>query len=79
MKLINLIFIFLIFSFTSVNADNQIYFKEWKKKFRITALQNNISEETFDKVMKNTKFLPLHYQKILLVFLPGKIILKKLL
>jgi membrane-bound lytic murein transglycosylase B len=31
---------------------------EWKKKFRITALQNNISEETFDKVMKNTKFLP---------------------
>jgi len=58
MKLINLIFIFLIFSFTSVNADNQIYFKEWKKKFRITALQNNISEETFDKVMKNTKFLP---------------------
>ena len=58
MKLINLIFIFLIFSFTSVNADNQLYFKEWKKKFRITALQNNISEETFDKVMKNTKFLP---------------------
>ena len=58
MKLINLIFIFLIFSFTSVNADNEIYFKEWKKKFRITALQNNISEETFDKVMKNTKFLP---------------------
>ena len=58
MKPINLIFIFIIFSFMPANADNHILFKGWKKKFKITALQNNISEETFDKVMKNTKFLP---------------------
>jgi membrane-bound lytic murein transglycosylase B len=31
---------------------------KWKKNFRKVALQNNISAETFDKVMSDTKFLP---------------------
>ena len=58
MKLINFIFLILILSLTSVVADNQLEFIKWKKNFRIIALQNNISEETFDKVMSKTKFLP---------------------
>ncbi len=58
MKLINLILVILIFNLTSVHADYQLEFIEWKKNFRKVALQNNISKETFDKVMLNTKFLP---------------------
>jgi membrane-bound lytic murein transglycosylase B len=58
MKLINFILSILIFNLTSVLADNQLEFIKWKKNFRIIALENNISEETFDKVMSNTKFLP---------------------
>ena len=58
MKLINFILSILIFSLSSVLADNQLEFIKWKKNFRVIALQNNISEETFDKVMSNTKFLP---------------------
>ena len=33
-------------------------FNEWKNNFKKIALQNNISEETFDIVMSNVKFLP---------------------
>ena len=29
-----------------------------EKKFKILALKNNISENTFDKVFKNVRFLP---------------------
>ena len=58
MKLINFILVILIFNLTSVHADYQLEFIEWKKNFRKVALQNNISKETFDKVMLNTKFLP---------------------
>ncbi len=58
MKLINLILIFLFLYSTSVLSDNDLDFQEWKKNFKKIALQNNISEETFDVVMANTKFLP---------------------
>jgi len=58
MKLVNFILVILIFSLTSVLADNQSEFIKWKKNFRKIALQNNISEETFDKVMYDTKYLP---------------------
>ena len=58
MKLINFTLIIIIFSFTSSFSDSELNFKDWKKKFKIIALQNNISEETFDIVMANTKFLP---------------------
>ena len=58
MKLIKYFFIIIIFSFTSTYADNDIKFQEWKKSFKKVALQNDISEETFDIAMKNTKFLP---------------------
>ena len=58
MKLVNFVLIILILSLTSVLANNQSEFIKWKKNFRKIALQNNISEETFDKVMSDTKYLP---------------------
>jgi len=58
MKLISLIVIFLLFNFVSVFSDENIDFLKWKKNFKKIALQNNISEKTFDTVMLNTKFLP---------------------
>ena len=58
MKLINYILLIIIFSSIPALSNNQSNFTEWKKKFKTIALQNNISEETFDTVMSNTKFLP---------------------
>ena len=58
MKLINYILIIIILSFTASLADNQAGFLTWKKNFKKIALQNEISEKTFDKVMANVKFLP---------------------
>jgi membrane-bound lytic murein transglycosylase B len=58
MKLINHILIIIILSFTPSLADNQASFLTWKKNFKKIALQNDISEEIFDKVMTNVKFLP---------------------
>ena len=58
MKLINYILIFIILSFTPSFADSQSDFLAWKVKFKKVALQNNISEKSFDKVMANVKFLP---------------------
>ncbi len=58
MKLIN--FIILIISFSLVQSFSNDYssFEKWKNDFRNIALQNNISEKTFDLVIKDTKFLP---------------------
>ena len=58
MKLINYLFIIIILSSNTVLSDNELNFDKWKKNFKKIALDNNISEETFDKVMSNTKFLP---------------------
>ena len=58
MKLINFFFLIIVFSITNVFADQQANFIKWKKNFKITALENNISETTFDEVMENVKFLP---------------------
>ena len=57
MKLTNL---FLFFIFTSINfsfADINKEFENWKLNFKKIALENNISEKTFDRVMSDTKFL----------------------
>ena len=57
MKLIKFFFlIYFIFTFNGF-AEN-IEFLNWKKKFKILAIKNNISENTFDKVFKNVRFLP---------------------
>lgn len=53
---ISIIFSYLFFSFAF--ADNNIEFDNWKKKFKFVALENNISEETFNKVMSNVRYLP---------------------
>ena len=57
MKLIKLTSIFVIFIFTSTLSDIQSDFDKWKIDFKNVALKNNISEKTFDLVMKDTKFL----------------------
>ncbi len=58
MKQINiLITIFILFA-SNLFADDQVKFSEWKKNFKIQALNAGISETTFYKVMKNVKFLP---------------------
>ena len=58
MKLISYLFIFTIFIFTASLSDNQNDFLIWKKSFKQIALQNDISEKTFDMTMSNVKFLP---------------------
>ena len=58
MKVINYILIFIILSIAPTFADNHSDFLVWKEKFKKVALQNDISEKTFDKVMANVKFLP---------------------
>ena len=58
MKIISIFFLIFIISFTQLLADENFQFNEWKKNFKILALKNNISENTFELVMKNVKFLP---------------------
>ena len=58
MKLINYILLIILFSFTASFSEDHVEFIEWKKNFKKIAIQNNISEEIFDIVMANTKFLP---------------------
>ena len=58
MNLIKYILIIIIFSITNAYSNNDIKFQEWKKGFKKVALQNDISEETFDTVLANIKFLP---------------------
>ena len=58
MKLINYIFIFIIFSITTCLSNDQTDFQKWKSNFKNVALQNDISEKIFDLVMADIKFLP---------------------
>jgi len=56
--MIKILFI-LIFTFSSSSLlSDESSFKDWKKDFKIYALKNNISEETFNKTMRNVVFLP---------------------
>jgi membrane-bound lytic murein transglycosylase B len=58
MKLINYLLIIITFSFMSVLADTNAKFQIWKINFKKIALENGISEKTFDKTMIDIKFLP---------------------
>src|SRR6056300_2117426 len=58
MKLINYLFIIIFFSFTPSFSENPTGFNEKKESFKKTELENDISEETFDIVMADIKFLP---------------------
>ena len=58
MKIINfLLFCFFIIFNTSSHSNN-IEFENWLYSFKKIALENNISEKTFDISMGNVKFLP---------------------
>ncbi len=58
MKLISIIFFILVTFLVPSYGNEQIDFLEWKKNFKKLALENNVSELTFDIVMKNVRFLP---------------------
>jgi membrane-bound lytic murein transglycosylase B len=58
MKLINYVFVFIILIIGPSFSDNHSDFLKWKANFKKEALKNNISENTFDLVMANIKFLP---------------------
>ena len=58
MKQISIFYLISIFFFTNLLADDQNDFLIWKNNFRTVALDNGISENTFDTVMLNVKFLP---------------------
>ena len=58
MKIIRyLIILLLLLTNGALSSDSQS-FKEWLKLFKQHALENNISESTFDIVMSNVIFLP---------------------
>ena len=58
MKLINYFLSILLFSSSNLLAFDQSEFLKWKKNLKIIAIENEISEITFDKVMRDVKFLP---------------------
>ena len=57
MKLINFFLFYILFSINFSFADINKDFEIWKINFKEIALENDISEITFDKVMSDTKFL----------------------
>ena len=58
MKLISQIFFLFFFIVLNTYSDDEINFNAWKSNFKKVAIENNISEKTFDITMKNVKFLP---------------------
>ena len=58
MKLIKLTTLIFLYSTTIVMSDNLREFDLWKLNFKKVALDNNISESTFDMAMSKVKFLP---------------------
>ena len=58
MKQINFILFLILISINISLADINKDFENWKVNFKKVALKNNISEETFNTVMSDTKFLP---------------------
>ena len=58
MKKIKYFFLTTFFFFSLANADESLNFESLKKNFKKEALNNGISEKTFNLVMSNTKFLP---------------------
>ena len=58
MKLIKLFFILLLLSISNSFANNIDDFNKWKLNFKEKSLENGISENTFNAVMTNVKYLP---------------------
>ena len=58
MKLIKILVIIFMFIFSNVQSNEILNFNDWKKKFKALALNDGITEETFNIVMSDVKFLP---------------------
>ena len=58
MKIIKYFIIIFILHTNSVLSENTQSFEKWLKNFKIYALENNISETTFDSAMSDVIFLP---------------------
>ena len=58
MKQISISILIIVLFISNVYSQNDLEFQNWKKQFKLLALQNEISEKTFDSVMLNAKFLP---------------------
>ena len=58
MKQIKFVLFFLILTMKFAHSSEIQDFNEWKIKFKIYALKNDISEDTFNLVMSNVKYLP---------------------
>ncbi|WP_415301204.1 lytic murein transglycosylase [Candidatus Pelagibacter sp. Uisw_134_02] len=58
MKIIKKFIILFLFFNTNILYANNVSFNDWLKNFKIYALKNNISEQTFDMTMSNVVFLP---------------------
>ena len=58
MKQISISILIIVLFISNVYSQNDLEFQNWKKQFKLLALQNEISETTFNLVMSNAKFLP---------------------
>ena len=58
MKIIKFIYLLIFVFFTNQLFANETSFSEWLEDFKNHALKNEISEDTFNKVMSNVVFLP---------------------
>ena len=58
MKQISILLIFFLFFSLPINANDELDFLKWKNEFKIIAMESDISESTFDLVMKDARFLP---------------------
>ena len=58
MTMIKIFIIFLTTIMFSPVFSEEDTFETWLKEFKVYALENNISEVTFNKTMKNVTFLP---------------------
>ncbi len=58
MKITKIIFTICLFFLSKSHADISLEFENWKSEFKKLAIENNISEKTFNLTIKNTKYLP---------------------
>ena len=58
MKIIKILLFISIFFCNLTYADINIEFENWKKDFKKVALSKDISEETFNTAIENTRYLP---------------------
>ena len=58
MKKISIFFLIIFLSLSNSFAETDLKFENWKKQFKVLALKNKISENTFNLAMSNVKYLP---------------------